>query len=304
MVILYKTLAEAFAPLSIKAVLQKALFASVSSVMPDAFQNCHQVALTARPASTAITYQSAIALQLAAQGQTGPLHAIAEAVARQTLRCPSDQPAPSGCLEAVDHWTIQTHESGWMTLTLTPVGIIQWLQQAAAIAAAPLAVEQALPIPSLQTQPYHHPLSQRLQISLPLLLQFCHCWCCNWLSHLVSPPSTPSTEAKLAATLALALPFSEAEKPYPLRTYGTLLPTVIQVTDRLAQGAISSEGCLKQAGTLAEAVYTFQAAVPIAQISRLPPGVRTQLEYLFQIARLVLALIIVNVLQQDPAEEL
>ncbi|HEY9889032.1 MAG TPA: hypothetical protein V6D02_11570, partial [Candidatus Obscuribacterales bacterium] len=154
---------------------------------------------------------------------------------------------------------------GWLTLTLTDQAIAHWLtgllSLAAGVATLPLA---AGPSPE---QRGHWPLCDRLQLSLPLLLQWSHARC--WTR------GAGGEGAVGRSPLTVASPRWTATAPRPCHD---LLAQVIRTVDRLAAVPTGGKPWLRQGYMLAQAVYDFEAAVPQGAIAGLAAPAQVAVE--------------------------
>jgi len=187
-------------------------------------------------ATGAYQYQSAIAHPLAAaQGQ--PVFPVAQAIAQHLTAHGSTIPdiLATGLV-------VRALPTGSLELTLAPEGVAGWWRQCGPGTWPAVTPVMAMADPS-GPSPGQWPLSERLQVSLPTLLQWAYSRCRRWLA------AEPST-----AALPSVAPLPRLD---PLTA--TLQPVLMRCWDDLATQAQAPKRWQRSGYALAQAIYTLEA---------------------------------------------
>ncbi|NER82989.1 MAG: hypothetical protein F6K42_26225 [Leptolyngbya sp. SIO1D8] len=306
-----KSLSDLIGQLSVKTVLKKSLFNTTEAAIPNFPGNLAKFPLTTSSRHASICYRSAIALKLAASEPSK-----AKAIANQFIEVTKGWedvkffPEVPKAITNTPQGRLQADAQGWITLTLSEAGIAAWLQ---GLNDFPLAreLEQIGSVGSPQMDRLRSlPLCSRLQLSLPLLLQFGHVRCCAWLryrdetDHRVSSDQRgvddEGDDQSLAWRELPATQWGWSDKS-PSACY-QLLQAIVQAVDTMADQSGEPTTCLRQGYVLVEAIYAFQSAIPLGTIYDLPAEIQVSIWSLTRAAQQVLMLVIVGVLQQTPAQ--
>ena len=294
-------LSDTLAQIAVKRVLKKTLLDKAEAAprfllnVPDDFP------LTAFFRNNApLAYRSAIALQQATatsiEAKTLAQQWI-EILARPANVTVNDWPA------IAHHLNIDRDDEGWITITLADVGISIWLQdlnnRSFLLGLRQDEPEMTLPLDRLSRRP----LCLQLKLSLPMLLQFSYAGCCHWLRQAEQSAQSPFEQKTLLhqsvlhGEQGLAWRWSSQS---PAACY-TMLRAIVQALDTMADQQGDPVTCLRQGYALAAAVYTFQAAIPVATVPTLPPEAQISIWSIVRAAQQGLALVILGVLKQMPA---
>ena len=291
---------------SVKAALKKILFDKTDALISPFLVNSADFPLTASSLETLIAYRSAIALKLAMAEPVASrniadrlVQLIIEPVRHEEVQVCS---APSLALTISDHWMVKADTQGWIILTLSELGITIWLQGLNAITTL-CCQDKSEPVNDFPPDLLRYwPLSPHLRLSLPMVLQHEHARCCTWLrrSHLQDGELT-TTLVPYHSTPLASQPHWRWSDQSPIACY-QLLRTIVHTLDIMAERKGDPMTCLRQGYALGQAVYTFEASIPLGTVQMLPSEVQLAIWSVMQAAQQVLGLIISNVLQQKPVE--
>lgn len=284
------TFRGAFAPLSLRATLQAALFTGAEAIVPGKIPSPAQISLKACHTPTGVAYRSGVSLQLQAalaEGSVWPAPRLALAVLQHVV--PQTIPYPFAIAQ---HWQAQT-EAGWILISLQDAGVTAWLRHLNSIDVLP---QEHAPWPSLpQPLPQVACPENNLNLSLPLWLQFGHSRCAAWLRYAdqLNGPSVPTASPPGKSKAQNLIWQWDQQCPAPCHH-------LLQATVHTLDAMVERPG-VRQACTLAHAVQQCQAAIPLGTIPALPAAVQAALWSLMKAAQQVLALVIIGVFRQRPA---
>ena len=302
--------------IAIKAVSKRLLFDALKASIASTPVTLANFPIAALKGNWPITYRCAIALKLAASESIA-----ASTIANQLVEVIRGQqdvkffPGVSGQFLSALPWVVHADDQGWILLTLCDQGIADWLAYLNELTLFPSSnqseqSEQSAPnetnIPNqsgaaFRTEAFPRGLlCSQLQLSLPMLLQFGHARCCAWLRH-ADPASYREQPLPFTSEQPpVGIPWGwSSDSPIPCHT---LLCAIVQVLDTLADRRGDRTTCLRQGYVLVEAIYTFQAMMPLGTIHTLPTTDQIAIWSLTRAAQQILAWIISDVLGQRPAQ--
>lgn len=235
--------------LSLRILLQKALSRYLSIALPEPLGAEERVALSQLQVTDEFQYQyvSAIAHQLAAtQGTTAANLAPQLAAGMTAYFAPPIGPAGGAAIAS--GLQVQPTPTGWLILTLSAAGLAAWLQnwQASPLLTLDPAAGSVTPLAPLAG---HWPLCERLQLSLPMLLQWAYARCQTWQQALGEGRGDERRSRLPAGPLS--------DLPEITRV---LLPTSIQGLDQIAARGGAPQVWVRQGYGLAAQVYRCEAA--------------------------------------------
>jgi hypothetical protein len=182
-------------------------------------------------------YRSAIAYPVAAaQGQ--PVFPVAQAIAQQFTA--QGRTIPDILATALG---VQALPTGSLELTLAPVAVAGWWRQCGQGTWPAATPAMAMPDHLLSSQG-HWPLGDRLQVSLPTLLQWAYSRCQRWLEE---------------ADLTTAAPTPVAPTPPLDPLTAALQPVLMGCWDDLATQAQEPKRWQRSGYALAQAIYALEA---------------------------------------------
>lgn len=241
-----------------------------------------------------LRYRSPIALQQDASETMDPA-----TLAKQWVELLTSQSTVAANDEsAIAHYlNINADTHGWITVTLLDPGTAIWLKAWNETSLTHLKTheqpENSLPLDALSQRP----LCKQLKLSLPMLLQFAHASCCHWLRQAEQfRPRMLTSQSILTDASEFAWGWS-SQSPAACHV---LLQRTVQALDTMAEQQGGSVTCLRQGYTLAEAIYSFQAAVPLATVQTFPDEVQNSIWSTVKAAQQGLALVILGTLKQTP----
>ncbi|MEL6383081.1 MAG: hypothetical protein AAFQ89_11640 [Cyanobacteria bacterium J06626_18] len=253
-----------------------------------------------------LVYRSAIALEQVALSTID-----AEALAQQWVEVLMERDDLAGAAPPAIAipWIVDADAQGWLVISLTDAWISRWLQVLHSRSRVYLAgmrnTDSSLASPDLGTVLHtlsRRPLCTQLALSLPMLLQFTHACCCYWLSERCA--SGPPTQNSIGDSPVVEAP--EISGEWSSQSPGAcheLLRAIAQALDIMAEQRGDRATCLRQGYRLAEAVYTFQAAIPLATVPTFGPEIQTSIWSIVRAAQQGLALVILGILKQTPAQQ-
>jgi len=184
---------------------------------------------------------------------------------------------------------VQATPQGWLILTVSAAGLTAWQQHWRQI---PLPTPDLADGQTIATLSGNWPLCDRLQLSLPMLLQWAYARCQTWQQE----------QAQQTDQRAAALPTSQAGTEAGRDgVVGGLLPAAIQALDQMAARAGEPTSCVRQGYVLAEQIYRYDAHR--AQL-RSPTGARMESAATLAAAQKVLAFVLTAVLNITPLNHL
>ena len=301
-------LSDTLAQVAVKRVLKKTLLDKFVTLSNFDLPTPVDFPLTEFSSSKApLAYRSAIALQQAAASSVD-IETLAqkwgEVLTSQVNTLPIAQTSDRSLTTA--HWHAEVESQGWLIITLTDLGITTWLQvwnnlvwhNSILPFTVPLEQER-LQLPAKLTR---LPLCGQLRLSLPMLLQFAHACCGHWLQQvktLQQADSWPSYETEREHTSSN--PIWEWSSQSPIACH-TLLQRVVRAIDMMAAQAGDPTTCLRQGYIIAEAVYNFQATIPLATVHTWPPESQVSVWSTVRAAQQGLALVLGGILKQTPTQ--
>lgn len=304
MVTVYGEIDHILPDLSLKAIFQKILFSCAQVGANSGLRNPADVPLRVCANLPGLTYRSAIAYKLKPAAQLSVeqwAHQLALKITAQAAEVPGQTSAPI-LLRLEEHWSIHVEPSGWIALRVTRQGVLSWLHQFNQIAVRLSHHPPSPAVPIALLPSTHFSLCQKLRVSLPVFLQVSHARCHAWLRHLGEPtmslPKPLSSESLPTFEVIDDAP-SQASDPYE-----ALLKALVLVTDTMAAQIGDAQTYLRQAYSLAQAIYAFQATVPVATVYQLSTDNQIILGGLMQASQQILALVLIGVLGQTPTNNL
>jgi len=237
------------ATVSLRMLLQKSLSHYLHTQGAKARFDREAVPLSSLQVSGELDYQyeSAIAHALAA---TDALEAVtlAPQLAADLMAAFAEADQATSLVGAIaTGLRVHATPQGWLTLTVLPAGLTAWRQH---WLQAPLpALAGAGAISAMPDLKGHWPLCDRLQLSLPMVLQWAHVRCQTWQQQLADHRATKPP---------LTAPWV-TDEVLPGRLRVDLLPAVIQALDQMAARAGETPACIRQGYVLAEQVYRYDA---------------------------------------------
>ncbi|MEM1308351.1 MAG: hypothetical protein AAGF98_02425 [Cyanobacteria bacterium P01_H01_bin.153] len=205
-------------------------------------------------------YKSAIAHQLAAtrvQDAATLAQHLADGMAAYVGDVGGSAPGQDDFAAITADLRVQPTPQGGLVLTLSPLGLAAWQQEwlQSSLPPTDMADEAAAAIAQLVNRG-NWPLGDRLQLSLPMLLQWAYGRCHTWQQALERSPTNSQPQAVGAS---MSRPLIDAMASSPAGMDGALthqlLPAVMQGLDQMAAHAGAPQVCLRQGYRLAEHVY-------------------------------------------------
>ena len=297
-------LSDTLAQVALKRVLKKTLLDKILTLSKFDVPALVDFPLTASfSGKSPLVYRSAIALQ---QAKTSLVDV--ETLAQQWVEMFAEREnnflivASGDSSATAEHWFVEVGAQGWISIILTDLGITTWLQTWNDRALSSLTLQdETASILSSENLP-KLPLCVQLKLSLPMLLQFGHACCCYWLQQGRTLAKEKSVH-QLAMEREQALPDSawgwSSESPIACHM---LLRAIVRALDTMAAQAGDRMTCLRQGYAIAEAVYRFQAAIPLVTIHSLPPESQVSIWSSIRAAQQSLALVILAILKQIPMQ--
>ncbi len=303
-------LSDTVTQIAAKSVLKKTLFDKAVAA-----SRCPPILSDTFPLTSSLgekyplTYRSAIALKQAALEKLGKSDAAT--LAKQWVKAltQSDDAAEIASSAIAVPWIVDADAQGWITIAPTDSWISGWLHNLNHCSLGCLTETRdsssssaSAAIDTVLTDLSKRRLCAQLALSLPMLLQFAHAYCCYWLSERLAV--TPSGSDLVLNRSALQLPREiiwswSSQSPIPCRK---LLQAVVYALDTMADQQGNCTTCLRQGYTLAAAVYDFQAAIPLATVQTFSPDIQLSIGSLIKAAQQSLALVILGVLEQTPMQ--
>jgi hypothetical protein len=289
-------LVQTVADFSLQRVLKKALFDHLNTsqqiVSLSGLVDASSIPLTLLNTADDVTYQSAIALTLAAITHQNPsLIAYQLAMALQTPQLPGAiaalQTAPTSTCDPSRPPSAGTR----LSLTVSDVALTSWLQGLHRMP-LPVAPPPVLPTVERLLKQQQWPLCQTLRLSLPMLLQWSRVRCGHWLD-------APRRQGRQHwSPAAMDSPWTWSRNS-PLACW-ELLQTLVYAVDTLAVQADDPVTFLRQGYAIAAAVYTFEARFLISTVPALASEVQGAIAGLLAAVQSVTALILLTTLGQSP----
>ena len=285
-------LAAELLQLSLRTLLQKALLHCLSTGWPERLELKERVALSQLQVSEEFQYQyvSAIAHQLAVTRPVPAATLAPQLAAHLTTGFTPSTARQAGVGAIAAGLQAQPTAEGGLVLTLSSAGLAAWLQ---IWEDSPWLTLCPSPISSPPTIAGNWPLCDRLQLSLPMLLQWGYARCHSWHQIIRGLPAYAPRSSRPALSTSALPPVTQP-----------LLPTVIQAVDQMAARSGASSVCLRQGYRLAAQIYRCDAGVVQGQLMRAERASLAWSEATLIATQAVLACILSNVLGMTPCRHL
>jgi hypothetical protein len=274
--------------------LKKALFerlrASAQILPASGIRQASSIPLTLLSSSPGVIYQSAIAQKLAAITQEDPGHILQQVASALQTPCLPEEVTALKITEAVPATSRGAPAPNtWIAFTVSSTAMTTWIErlQQLPLPITPNSEPPGSVLTLLQHQQWQ--LCQRLRLSLPMTLQWSQARCGFWLWEMGRAPNAGLAPPDRSGIASPATP--------------ELLRTLVYAVDTLAAQPEDPITFVRQGYAIAEAIYTFEARLPLSTVLTSPQPVRVEIVGLLQAVQRVLALILFTTLGQTPASE-